>query len=355
MRIILPSKYYQIDSNRMCRIIQLNCQLIDDVSYVERMKVTSELTSDHDDCESNIFDRCDRSRDHSFQADEKSLFLNHIYSIFYSTLFKCYLTFFDIKRDFFHSFFDSEADDLNQRLHLERSQIGITKNQDVVTGNQDHVIKDQDEMMRDQNHVIKNQNEMIENQDQIIKNQNETTENQDHITKNEKISVDTLVLYNAETQLTSQSSLTLEEMSDTMKDNVDQEKEDQSRSSMREFKQQNQNDVISFTKISRLLFKTRMNKKKHLFTMLSLMIDNRFHKRQVDSLNKLSMITVLELSYESRFVTRDNDKRLKLTASTNILEDARSEKLQAMLKVRQLNVQKLIRQFENYEESEKKL
>ena len=224
-----------------------------------------------------------------------------------------------------------------------------------MTGNQDHVIKDQDEMMRDQNHVIKNQNEMIENQDQIIKNQNETTENQDHITKNEKISVDTLVLYNAETQLTSQSSLTLEEMSDTMKDNVDQEKEDQSRSSMREFEQQNQNDVISFTKISRLLFKTRMNKKKHLFTMLSLMIDNRFHKRQVDSLNKLSMITVLELSYESRFVTRDNDKRLKLTASTNILEDARSEKLQAMLKVRQLNVQKLIRQFENYEESEKKL
>ncbi len=196
---------------------------------------------------------------------------------------------------------------------------------------------------------------MIENQDQIIKNQNETTENQDHITKNEKISVDTLVLYNAKTQLTSQSSLTLEEVSDTMKDNVDQEKEDQSRSSMREFEQQNQNDVISFTKISRLLFKTRMNKKKHLFTMLSLMIGNRFHKRQVDSLNKLSMITALELSYESRFVTRNNDKRLKLTAFTNILEDARSEKLQTMLKIRQLNVQKLIRQFENYEESEKKL
>ncbi len=352
----------------MRRIVQLNCQLIDDVSYIERMKVTSKLTSDHDDCESNIFDRCDRSRDHSFQADEKSLFLNHIYSIFYSILLKRYLTFFDIKRDFFHSFFDSEADDLNQRPHLERSQINIIKNQNVMTRNQDHVTKDQDEVMRNQDHVIKdqdemmknqnvikNQNEMIENQDQIIKNQNETTENQDHITKNEKISVDTLVFYNAETQLTSQPSLTLEEVSDTMKDNVDQEKEDQSRSSMRKFEQQNQNDVISFTKASRLLFKTRMNKKKRLFTMLSLMIDNRFHKRQADSLNKLSMITALELSYESRFVTRNNDKRLKLTASTNILEDARSEKLQTMLKIQQLNVQKLIRQFENYEESEKKL
>jgi len=124
---------------------------------------------------------------------------------------------------------------------------------------------------------------------------------------------------------------------------------------MRKFEQQNQNDVISFTKILRLLFKIRMNKKKHLFTMLSLMIDNRFHKRQVNSLNKLSMITALKLSSESRFVTRDNDKRLKLTASTNILEDARSEKLQMMLKIRQLNVQKLIHQFENYEEFEKKL
>ncbi len=144
-------------------------------------------------------------------------------------------------------------------------------------------------------------------------------------------------------------------MSDTMKNNVDQEKEDQSRFSMREFKQQNQNDVISFTKISRLLFKTQMNKKKHLFMMLSLIIDNRFHKHQVNSLNKLSMITALELSYESQFMTRNNDKWLKLTASTNILEDVHSEKLQTMLKIWQLNVQKLICQFENYEESEKKL
>ncbi len=134
---ILSSKYYQIDSNCMRWIVQLNCQLIDDVSYVERMKVTLKLTSDHDDCKLNIFDRCNRSRDHSFHSDEKSLFLNHIYSIFYNILLKRYLTFFDIKRDFFHSFFDSEADDLNQRSHLERSQIDIIKNQNVMMRDQD--------------------------------------------------------------------------------------------------------------------------------------------------------------------------------------------------------------------------
>jgi len=54
-------------------------------------------------------------------------------------------------------------------------------------------------------------------------------------------------------------------------------------------------------------------------------------------------------------VTQDNDKWLKLTASTNILKDACSEKLQMMLKIQQLNVQKLIHQFKNYEESKKKL
>ncbi len=89
--------------------------------------------------------------------------------------------------------------------------------------------------------------------------------------------------------------------------------------------------------------------------MLSLMIDNKFYKRQVNSLNKLSMITALKLFYESWFVTQDNDKWLKLTASTNILKDACSEKLQMMLKIQQLNVQKLIHQFKNYEESKKKL
>jgi glutamyl/glutaminyl-tRNA synthetase len=140
---------------------------------------------------------------------------------------------------------------------------------------------------------------MMRNQNHVIKNQNEMTENQDHITKNEKISIDTLIFYNVKTQLMSQFSLTLKEVSNTMKDNVDQKKKDQSRSFMRKFKQQNQNDVISFTKILQLLFKIRMNKKKYLFTMLSLMIDNRFYEHQVDSLNKLSMITALELSYES--------------------------------------------------------
>ncbi len=68
MRSILPLKYYQIDSNRVRRIIQLNYQLMRDVQYAERMKVAPELTSNYDDCGSDLIDRCDRLYDSSFQG-----------------------------------------------------------------------------------------------------------------------------------------------------------------------------------------------------------------------------------------------------------------------------------------------
>ncbi|KAL9122018.1 MAG: hypothetical protein Q9187_001422 [Circinaria calcarea] len=122
VRRILPSKYYAIDSERMLRIVQLNRQLLSDVPYLERVTVASELTSDHDDCGSHISDRCGRPWEHSFQADEESLFLNHIYLNSYSTLPKRYLTSFAVKRDFFRAFFVSEEDDLDQHPPPGRPQ-----------------------------------------------------------------------------------------------------------------------------------------------------------------------------------------------------------------------------------------
>ncbi len=50
-------------------MIQLNCQLMHDVPYAERMKVAPELTSEYDDCGSDITDRCGRPYDNSLQAD----------------------------------------------------------------------------------------------------------------------------------------------------------------------------------------------------------------------------------------------------------------------------------------------
>lgn len=56
VRNILPSKYYVINSEWMCQIVQVNCQLLSDMLYVERKAVASELTADHKGCGSNISD-----------------------------------------------------------------------------------------------------------------------------------------------------------------------------------------------------------------------------------------------------------------------------------------------------------
>lgn len=82
--------------------------------YVERGLVAPVLTSDSEGCRSDISDRCGRPRELSFQADEESLFLEHIYSTSYnSTVPKRYLTSFAVKRDSFRAFFGSEEDDLD--------------------------------------------------------------------------------------------------------------------------------------------------------------------------------------------------------------------------------------------------
>lgn len=44
----------------------------------------------------------------------KAFFFKYIYLISYNIFFKHYLTSFAVKQDFFHTFFDSEKNDLNQ-------------------------------------------------------------------------------------------------------------------------------------------------------------------------------------------------------------------------------------------------
>ena len=89
--------------------------------------------------------------------------------------------------------------------------------------------------------------------------------------------------------------------------------------------------------------------------MLSPTENGRFHKRHAFSCDKLSMTTALRLPSVSPFVTRNNGRRLKFMAPTIILEDANSERLQAVVTVSQHNVQELIRRFENYKDPEEGL
>jgi len=312
VRSILPPKYYQIDSTRMRRIVQLNCQLMSDVPYAEKMRVVPELTSEHDSCGSNISDRCGRPYDQSFQADQESLFLNYVYSNSYSRIPQRYLTSFAVKRDFFHSFFGSEENDLDREPRVESLRDDIAKDEDGD--------KDGDDVMGDR----------------------------DRITSNERIDAGTVNPDDEDIQIAGHDLLTSVNLPDTKEENESQLQSSAPPPPMIIFGLQNQDRVASFTEAWRLLFRTRRDGKKRLFTVLSPMANNTFHKHQADSRDELAMVTALELPSDARFIARDKNKRLKMTPPTAILDAARSEQLQTVLMVRQPNVQALIRRFEDH-------
>jgi len=291
VRSILPPRYYEINSAHMRRIVQLNCHLMSDVPHAERMRVVPELTSDHDGCGSDISDRCGRPYDQSFQADQESLFLDYIYSAAYTRVPKRYLTSFAVKRDFFHSFFGSEEDDLDQEPRMGTLRV---LRDDIEGGDED---------IRMAGHHLS----------------------------------------------------TSGDLPDTKEENESQLQSSGPPPPMVIFGQQNQGRVASFAEASRLLFRTRRDASKPLFTVLSPMADNTFRKHQADSRDEISMVTALELPSDARFIARDKNKRLKMTPPTAILDAARSERLQTVLMVKQPNVQALIRRFEDHVEPEEEI
>ncbi len=319
VRSILPPRYYEINSAHMRRIVQLNCHLMSDVPYAERMRVVPELTSDHDGCGSDISDRCGRPYDQSFQADQESLFLDYIYSTSYTRVSKRYLTSFAVKRDFFHSFFGSEEDDLDQEPRMETLRDDIAKDEGGD--------EDEDDMMDDR----------------------------DRITSNERINAGKVNPDAEDIQMAGHHLSTSGDLPDTKEENESQLQSSGPPPPMVIFGQQNQGRVASFAEASRLLFRTRRDGRKRLFTVLSPMTDNTFRKHQADSRDEISMVTALELPSDARFIARDKNKRLKMTPPTAILDGARSEQLQTVLMVKQPNVQALIRRFEDHVEPEEEI
>jgi hypothetical protein len=359
VRSILPSKYYQIDSARMHRIVQLNCQLMSDVPYAERMRVVPELTSDHESCGSDISDRCGRPYDQAFQADQENLFLHHIYSNSYSRIPKRYLTSFAVKRDFFHSFFGSEEDDLDRerRVNILRDDVAKDENEDEddVMGDRDHITSDDgmnagidsppDEDIQMAGHRLDVIDASTENPyDEDVQMVAHQLDGIDASTENP---------YDEDVQVAGPHLLTSGSPPDTKEENGSQLQSSGPPPPRFTFSHQNSGGVVSFAEAWRLLSRTqkeRRERRERLFTVLSPMADDAFRKRQADSLDEKSMVTALELPSEARFIALDKNKRLKMTPPTTILDAARSEQLQTVLMVKQPNVQALIRQFEDHED-----
>ena len=124
VRRIRPS----MDQELRRRKVQLIYQIIGDPECPEAVTIAPELTSDHDNCRPELSDRCGMPRTSALLADKSFLFFDHIYSTSYDTTPKRYLTSFAITRDFFHSFFGTAEDDLDQPtfFRLPRDVSSIT-------------------------------------------------------------------------------------------------------------------------------------------------------------------------------------------------------------------------------------
>ena len=93
LNVWLPN-YYQLRGDWLDWKIQLVCQVLEDIEEVNTQTRQPEMTSDYDDCESDIEDWCDRPQEHSVEKDEENLLLNHIYSKALKIVLKKYMTSF---------------------------------------------------------------------------------------------------------------------------------------------------------------------------------------------------------------------------------------------------------------------
>jgi hypothetical protein len=117
-----PARYYVTDPKNDDRVVQLIGQVLVDKPRRTQMTITPEIISDVDDSGENIKHRCGRPHEHSFLADEGSLFYDYIYSTTYPS-HRRYLTSFGIKRDMFHAFFATMPEELRPSLNhpMQRS------------------------------------------------------------------------------------------------------------------------------------------------------------------------------------------------------------------------------------------
>lgn len=62
--------------------MQLIRQVLGDIEAIKTQTACPEVTSDYDDCGSDIEDRCGRPQEHSVKKDEEKFLFGHVYPEF---------------------------------------------------------------------------------------------------------------------------------------------------------------------------------------------------------------------------------------------------------------------------------
>lgn len=107
---IRPPNYYELGAGLLGQKVIAFCQLLHDIEESNLRSTKSNITSDFDDCDSNVDDRCDRPQEHSVKKDEQNLFLAFVYATNPMVMPKQYMTSFAWKQDMFQAFFGQPHD-----------------------------------------------------------------------------------------------------------------------------------------------------------------------------------------------------------------------------------------------------
>ena len=321
LRETRPPEFYRIEPMDLHDNIQAICAILQGIRQSPTTTKIPELTSDYDDCGWDIINRCGIPFEKAFLADRQYLFLNIIYSNSYSIIPKRYLTSFNIKRDFFHSFFGT----------LEE---GPSLNNEDIPGNVEP-------------------SDAATTSPQLLQLPDASAPPPSNNTTNEDTSGDIAM-----------PDLPISPLQDLMGH------EDASEVLRTPGIAQTlpQDQIVSFAEASRVL--GGGDSPGFTFTAYSPTKNGTFHARHADSRNVSSMLGALRRPYEliesqpevhnSKYLVHDpeylligNGKRLKLTTLKSIIEEARTKNLKAVLKVPPTaKVQSLIRQFESRQSRE---
>ena len=303
---VRPTSYYQIGNDRLRQKVQYICQVLEDIDHVEIQTRFPELTSDHDDCKSDIDDRCGRPQEHSVKKDEESLFIDYIYPQSLTVTPRKYMTSFAWKRDMFHFFFGT----LENEAHTQSSEEGQSTDDLKNVGETSHSIE-----------VAKSAAINVEVQDQ----------NPDPFSR----STPSLATQEGTTQLVRPHS--------TYDVHVPVELgEDHGRGD----KLREQDILISLAEAHRLLFDRQVDASHPTFIVLSPTKNDTFRGFYADPHDKHAMIAALPLP--SHFWSKDVDERLKLTDFYTVVKEAQSQQIKAVLIDPQHGSDELVSRLENY-------
>jgi len=303
---VRPPKYYQLRSDRLRQKVQLICQALEDIEQVEPETRHPEVTSDYDDCGSDIEDRCGRPQEHSVKKDEENLFLNHIYSESLATVPKQYMTSFAWKRDMFHFFFDTPQNE------AQRIEVDLMRDTD---GNL------REASPRTATSPATSSEGVDENPTTIgsMGNNNEA-----HFVPPKPI-------------LPSATQANTHSISPThTKAGEHQLKEDG---------QREEETILSLDQASQLLFHTQVDEGHRNFTVLSPTENGSFRRHHVNHHNKAAILAALRAESNPHYLA-EGGKRLKLTDLPTIVEEAQSQHLKAVLIAPKYGVKELIDRLE---------